>query len=258
MDNDIRADLLAEAAAKLDRAQRVVAVTGSGMSRESGIPTFREAQTGLWAQFPPEELATPEAFAQHPARVFGWYMWRRHLVDVAVPHAGHHALAAMVGHVPCFDVVTQNVDGLHQRAGCPSVIELHGSLCRFRCGQCGGPGEVEPVAGATPTGEVDPPQCTRCSGRLRPDVVWFGEPLPATALDAAWKAASHADVMLVVGTSGLVYPAASVPVVGRRSGAYIVEVNPDRTELSSIADVVLRGPAGVVLPRLLAEMESSC
>ena len=231
---------------RLRRAQRVVALTGAGVSAESGVPTFREAQTGLWAKYRPEELATPEAFARHPERVWAWYAWRRSLVQQAAPNPAHRALAQMERWVPEFTLITQNVDGLHQRAGSQRVIELHGNLMRTVCAaQRHLVERWEPV----PEGEV--PRCPRCGSLLRPDVVWFGEALPAEALEAARQAAREADLMLVIGTSGLVYPAAALPALAAERGAYLIEVNPQTTALSPIMGARLVGPAGKVLPRLV-------
>lgn len=225
----------------------MVALTGSGISAESGVPTFREAQTGLWAKYDPQELATPEAFARDPQLVLGWYAWRRRLVEGSVPNAGHGAVARLERFVPTFSLVTQNVDGLHQQAGSGSVIELHGNIRRSRC----------PVEGFVPgpdaTNHVPMSCCPSCGSPLRPDVVWFGEPLPAAELQAASEAARSCDFFLGVGTSGLVYPAASLPYQALERGATVVEVNPDRTPLSAHASYSLRGSAGEVLPRLVEE-----
>ncbi len=240
-------DFPPELLARLREAQRVVALTGAGVSAESGVPTFRDAQTGLWAQYRPEELATPEAFARHPERVWAWYEWRRSLVRRAEPNPAHLALAAMERRVPRFTLITQNVDGLHQRAGSQRVLELHGNIMRTVCAA-----HRHEVTAWEPVPEGQVPRCPICGSLLRPDVVWFGEPLPGEALDAALRAAREAEVMLVVGTSGLVHPAASLPLLAADHGAYLVEVNPQETALSHIMDVVLRGPAGEVLPRLVA------
>ena len=235
---------------RLREAQHVVALTGAGVSAESGVPTFRDAQTGLWARYRPEELATPEAFARHPARVWAWYQWRRSLVQRAQPNPAHYALAEMERRVPHFTLITQNVDGLHQRAGSRRVIELHGNIMRTVCAA-----QRHEVSAWEPVPEGQVPRCPICGSLLRPDVVWFGEPLPGEALDAALRAARQAEVMMVIGTSGLVHPAASLPLLAAEQGAYLVEVNPQETALSSIMDVVLRGPAGEVLPRLVEEMQ---
>ncbi len=227
----------------LRRAERVVALTGSGVSAESGVPTFREAQTGLWERFDPQELATPEAFAREPRLVWEWYEWRRTLVERAEPNAGHLALAELERRLPTFDLVTQNVDGLHQRAGSRRVAELHGNILRSKCSFEG------TIVDDYDPGEAPPP-CPNCGAPLRPDVVWFGEPLPTEAFEAASEAARACDVFLSVGTSSLVHPAAGLPFEALENGGVLVEVNPDETPLSAHADHVLRGPAGEVLPRL--------
>lgn len=228
------------------RAARYVAVlTGAGISAESGIPTFRGAQTGLWAQYNPLDLATPEAFRRNPRLVWDWYTSRREAAARAEPNPGHLALAEMERRVPRFILITQNVDGLHQRAGSRAVIELHGSLMRFKCFQ-----EDAPVQEWADTGDV-PPRCPRCGGLVRPAVVWFGEKLPPQARQAAIEAAQQCDVFFSIGTSGLVEPAASLPYEALLHGATVIEVNPDSTPLTADATFVLRGPAGQVLPRLV-------
>ncbi len=222
----------------------MVALTGSGISAESGVPTFRDAQTGLWARYDPQELATPEAFARDPELVWNWYAWRRNLVEVARPNAGHRALADLERRAPVFSLVTQNVDGLHQEAGSSNVVELHGNIRRTRC----------PVDNVTvEPDETDdlPPPCPNCGSPLRPDVVLFGEALPAEGLRAASEEARSCDILLSVGTSGLVYPAASLPYEALENGATVVEVNPDSTPLSALAGFAVRGRAGEVLPRLV-------
>jgi len=233
---------------QLRTAQRVVALTGAGISAESGIPTFREAQTGLWARYRPEELATPRAFRRDPRLVWEWYTWRRELVAKAAPNPGHLALAELERRLPSFILVTQNVDGLHQRAGsgCRSaIIELHGNIQRVKCFE-----ENQLVENWEETSEI-PPHCPRCGGALRPDVVWFGEALPAGALQTAWEAARASQIFLSVGTSALIEPAASLPHVALQSGSTLVEVNPNPTPLTSRAAYVLAGPAGQVLPALV-------
>jgi len=237
-----------EARDALRSGHRVVAFTGAGISAESGIPTFREAQTGLWAQYRPEELATPEAFARAPGRVWEWYAWRRTLVRGAQPNAGHHALVEMQNMVSGFTLVTQNVDGLHARAGSRDVIELHGNIERTRCSR------EEKRVDSWEDGPV-PPLCPDCGSHLRPDVVWYGEPLPLEALSRADVAASQCDVFLAIGTSAIVYPAASLPLVALRADALVIEVNPEETELSARPGVVrIAGSAARVLPALADEI----
>ena len=230
------------------KATRVVALTGSGISAESGVPTFRDAQSpGLWERYDPLELATPEAFARDPRLVWEWYNWRRSLVANAEPNPGHEALADLERRIPGFTLATQNVDGLHQRAGSRRVIELHGNIMRSRCSK-------EGVIVREYEGEQIPPRCPRCGGFLRPDVVWFGEMLPFGALEEASEAARGCNLFLSIGTSSLVYPAAALPYEALENGATLVEINPTETPLSAIADFTLRGPAGEVLPDLLLKV----
>ena len=224
-----------------------VVLTGSGISAESGVPTFREAQTGLWARFDPQELATPEAFERDPSLVWDWYAWRRKLVAEARPNPGHLAISRMQELVPDLTLVTQNVDDLHQRAGSREVIELHGNIRRTKC-------SVEGMEVEEYDDTESPPVCPSCGAALRPDVVWFGEMLPPAALESASDASRKSDVFLSVGTSSLVYPAAKLPYEALENGATLVEINPDEPPLASYADHALRGPAGDVLPRLIREL----
>ena len=237
----------------LARAQRPVVFTGAGVSAESGIPTFRDALTGLWAKFDPEQLATEEGFRANPPLVWAWYASRREAIAAAQPNAAHRAIAAWGARRPELCVVTQNVDGLHQRAGSRDVLELHGSIVRARC--LAGCGDPDGIPGA-PDWRLDarvPPPCPRCGAPLRPDVVWFGEFLPEAALERAQRAARECDAMLVVGTSGQVWPAAELPFIAHRAGAAVVVVDPGPTAIDEIADAALRGRAGELLPALLAE-----
>lgn len=241
---EIHPDLIA----RLRKAQRVAALTGAGISAESGMPTFREAQTGLWARYRPEDLATPQAFQKDPQLVWEWYMWRRKLAAEAQPNPGHRALAEMEQRYPSFTLITQNVDGLHERAGSGSrfpLIELHGNLGRYKCAE-----EGRVVPEWPETGPV-PPRCPHCGAMLRPDVVWFGETLPQDALHAAWQVAQDSEVFFSIGTSGLVEPAASLPYLALQSGACVVEVNPNQTPLTAQASYVLNAPAAVALPALI-------
>lgn len=230
--------------AGLAAAQTVAVLCGAGLGAESGVPTFRDAQTGLWAQYRAEDLATPEAFQSDPQLVWSWYQWRRRLVEQAQPNPGHLALARWATRFPRFTLITQNVDGLQQRAGSRQVIELHGNLTRAKCFQCAA------LAGAIPATDETVPRCAHCGGLLRPDVVWFGESLPPAALAAAWAAAETAEVFFAIGTSGLVEPAASLPRAARRRGARLVEINLEPTPLSALAHWVVRAPAGAALPAL--------
>ncbi len=230
----------------LRAAQHVAVLTGAGISAESGVPTFREAQTGLWAQYDPQELATPQAFRRNPRLVWEWYDWRRNLVAAAAPNPGHQALAAMEQHAPRFTLITQNVDGLHQRAGSQTVIELHGNIMRTKCAEDG-----RLVPHWPPTDEV-PPRCPHCGGRLRPDVVWFGENLDHGNLETAVTAAQTCDIFFSIGTSALVHPAAALPLEALKAGAIVVEINPQATPLTLQVSYALTGAAGVLLPALVA------
>jgi NAD-dependent deacetylase len=239
------AALISEAAlGRLRSARRVLALTGAGISAESGVPTFRDAQTGLWAKYRAEELATPKAFEENPRLVWEWYSWRRELVGKAEPNPGHHALVTLEQRYAEFTLVTQNVDGLHARAGSRNVVELHGNIARTLCFA-----ERTPVDDYADDGSV-PPRCPRCGAFLRPGVVWFGEALPAEALSRAHLVAQSCDVALSVGTSSLVEPAASLPFLAKARGAYLIEINPSATPLTPHADLVLAGPAGQILPEL--------
>ncbi len=222
-------------------------LTGAGVSAESGIPTFRDAQTGVWARFSAQELATPEAFAANPQRVWQWYASRRETVRNAAPNPAHAALVALAARVSHCTLVTQNVDDLHQRAGSRDVIRLHGSLLDVRC-SAGCPGTFT----AGPESANVPPSCTTCGAALRPDVVWFGEPLPAEPFEAARAAALACDLFLSVGTSNVVAPASSLPWLAASHGATVIVVNPTMEGQRTGASVLpLEGPAGVMLPRLV-------
>jgi NAD-dependent deacetylase len=229
----------------LRTARRVAVLTGAGISAESGVPTFRDAQTGLWAKYKPEDLATPEAFRHNPRLVWEWYAWRRQRVGSVAPNPGHLALAEMERRVPEFTLVTQNVDGLHQRAGSRQVIELHGNISRTKCFH---EDVVVETWGST---EEVPPRCPRCGGLLRPDVVWFGEMLPPGSFEQALAASQTCDLFFSIGTSALVFPAASLPYQARQRGAVVVEVNPDATVLTAEATYSFRGPSGKLLPALV-------
>lgn len=234
---------------RLATAPSVLVLTGAGMSAESGVPTFRDAQTGLWSKFRPEDLATPGAFARDPVTVWRWYAWRRERVNTVEPHAGHVALARLGARLgDRLALVTQNVDGLHQRAGSHGVIELHGNIVRTICSVTRLPIADDWLVAHAPA--EPPPSPHHPRGLARPDVVWFGEALPEAALDAAFAAAGRASLCLVVGTSALVQPAASLPLIAREAGAFVAEINPERTPLSALVDLTIAGTAREVLPRL--------
>ena len=228
--------------AALRASTRIAALTGAGISAESGVPTFREAQTGLWSRYDPGQLATPEAFHRDPQLVWEWYTWRRQLISRAQPNPGHYALVELESHFPEFSLVTQNVDGLHSLAGSHSIIELHGDISRTRCSV-----EDIQITKWSETGEI-PPRCPRCGGLLRPDVVWFGESLPERAIQTALEIASNCQIFFSIGTSTLVEPAASLPFLAMQNGAQVIEVNIDQTPLTATADWHFTAPAGVVLP----------
>jgi NAD-dependent deacetylase len=223
---------------------RVVALTGAGISAESGVPTFRGAN-GLWEKESVEDLATPEGFARDPARVWRWYDERRRQIASCRPNAGHRALAEYERRRPGFTLVTQNIDDLHRAAGSSRLLELHGNIFRVRCCREGTIRDDRRVP--LP---ATPPLCG-CGAMLRPDVVWFGEPLPEEVLGNAFGAARQADLFLVIGTSALVYPAAGLPQIARERGAYLVEINIEPTSLSTGMDEVITGPAAGILPGLL-------
>ena len=231
----------------VQEARHIAVLTGAGVSAESGVPTFRDAQTGYWAQFRAEDMATEEGFRAHPERVWNWYQHRRQLMKGVAPNAGHLALAAFqAAHPGRLTLITQNVDGLHQRAGSTGVLCLHGDLVANRwldtprnCCHID-----DAVAGS-------PPHCDRCGNRLRPGVVWFGEMLPLAVFEAAERAAQDCDLMLVAGTAGAVYPAAGLARQARAAGARVVVVNPAPSELDDAADAVLRGTSATLLPQLL-------
>ena len=247
----------------VDRAAEVlvgktnlVVVTGAGMSHDSGVPTFRDAMTGLWHKYDPQELATETAFRHNPARVFGWYLWRWQLVREVKPHAGYHSLARLERTVDDFLIATQNVDGLHRCAGSRAVVELHGSLDSFRCLDGGHPYDSANLARmeATSSEEVEPPCCQECGSPIRPGVVWFGESLPESAVRRAWSAAADCDALVMIGTSAVVYPAAELPSIALRKGCPVVEINPASTPLSPHVTVAWPERAAVALPALVSRL----
>lgn len=229
----------------VSEARAVAALTGAGISAESGIPTFRGA-TGLWKQFRPEDLATPEAFENDPQLVWEWYDWRRGLIAKAQPNAGHLALADWACPPRVLTLITQNVDGLHQRAGSADVLEIHGSIWTLRCSRCEREWVDKRVALPLP------PTC-ECGALARPGVVWFGEGLPEDVWMTAQTAVDKCDVLLVVGTSAVVYPAAGLVHSARAAGAKVIEVNPEETAISAGVDCALMGKAGEILPQLLGQ-----
>lgn len=229
---------------RLERARRPVALTGAGISAESGVPTFR-GKDGLWRNYRAEELATPEAFRKDPKLVWEFYEWRRGLLSKVKPNRGHYALAELEKKKEEFAIITQNVDGLHSLAGSRNVVELHGNIWVVRCAVCGKEKEDRTV----PMEEI-PPRCS-CGGLLRPGVVWFGEMLPVDALNKTYELLENTDLMLVIGTSGVVQPAASFATMVKQRGAFVVEINLERTPVSSFMDVVINGRAGDILPQIV-------
>ena len=244
---EIPPDLITELAG----SKNTLVLTGAGVSAESGISTFRDAQKCLWAKYRPEDLATPEAFGKNPEKVWQWYQWRRRELVKVEPNPAHYALTALQQRLPKVLIVTQNVDGLHQRAGSEDVIELHGSLMENICSITGKPlGQVDTDLDYPPPSNLHP------AGLTRPGVVWFGEALPEVSLNAAWEAAKHCDFCLSIGTSGLVEPAASLPRLAKSAGACLAEINIESTPLSSLCDWSLRGLAGQLLLLVLTELEA--
>ena len=230
------------------QALRLAALTGAGVSQESGLRTFRDVQTGLWSQYKPEELASPQAFARDPKLIWDWYAWRREAVKGVRPNPGHYALVEIENQTPEFTLITQNVDGLHRMAGNQNVLELHGNIQRVRCSECG------KVAREWDDDLDSVPRCESCGGLLRPDVVWFGESLPREQLEAAVEAARACDVFFSIGTSGVVQPAASLAHAARNRGAVVVEINAEQTPLTPKADFFLQGKSGEILPELVKEV----
>jgi NAD-dependent deacetylase len=241
----VRTASLDKARSLLQQASKLTVLTGAGISAESGVPTFR-GPAGLWKQFRPEDLATPEAFARNPNLIWEWYDWRRGLLAKVQPNAGHRALAELEQHIPQFTLITQNVDGLHQRAGAKSALEIHGSIWKLRCTEC----HREWLDRSVPL--KVPPHC-ECGFLARPGVVWFGESLPIAIWAAAERATAACDVLIVVGTSALVYPAAGLIGLAKSAGAKVIEVNLEPTPVSALVDCRVSGPAGHVLPELLGK-----
>jgi len=227
------------------RTSKLAALTGAGASQESGLRTFREAQTGLWSQYKPEELASPEGFARDPKLIWDWYAWRREAIKAVRPNAGHYALVEIEKHVPQFTLITQNVDGLHRMAGSRNLLELHGNIQRVRCAEC------YTFADTWGDDTESVPHCEVCGGLLRPDVVWFGESLPRDQLEGAIVAARSCEVFFSIGTSGVVQPAASLAHAARNRGAVVVEINAEPTPLTEKADYFLQGKSGEILPELV-------
>ncbi len=248
---DLHPDLVPAFHALLQKARRIVVFTGAGVSAESGIPTFRDVQVGLWQRFRPQDLATPEGFLRNPALVYGWYEWRRAKVAAAAPNAAHRAIAEW-GRTRDIAVITQNVDDLHERAGSTKVVHLHGSIFRARCFDCMAPYELPPPHAADNGDAMEPPRCAQCGGMIRPGVVWFNEYLPQAEWQEAESRCKAADLLICIGTSGLVHPAAGLPKTAAQNGALIAQINPAPSDLDTLADFNIRGTAGDIMPRILA------
>jgi NAD-dependent deacetylase len=231
---------------------QVTVLSGAGMSAESGVPTFRDVETGLWANVDPYEISSSEGWQRHPEKVWAWYLWRHYMMDAVQPNNGHRAVAAWEDYADVH-IATQNVDNLHERAGSSQVHHLHGSLFEFRCDRCHLPFTGALPAMPAPVEAIDPPRCA-CGGLIRPDVVWFGEGLPDAAWNGAVAAVAGADVVIVVGTSSIVYPAAGLPEAALANGIPVIEVNPQATPLSAAATVVVRETAATALPGLLQRL----
>ena len=246
-------DIPAPLQAALADAQHLVVFTGAGVSAESGVSTFRDALTGLWARFDPMQLATPEAFLADPALVWGWYEWRRQLLLKAQPNPAHQAIVKLAEQVPKLTVITQNVDDLHERAGSHNVLHLHGSIFKPRCFNCAKPYTLAAAPAMSHEQALPPPLCPDCQGMIRPGVVWFGEALPQAEMEAAFTAAEHCDVLLSIGTSGVVQPAAQIPQLALRGGAWVAHINPEPVNCQHPRELSLVGAAGHILPLLLQD-----
>jgi NAD-dependent deacetylase len=244
-----RNDSIDECVRLLDDARSLVVSTGAGISKESGIPTFRDAPNALWENFDPTKLATREGFESDPPLVWRWYAERRKMISEAQPNPGHKAISELESLFEHMVVITQNIDNLHREAGSKNVIEIHGNIFRYKCFDRNHP--VDSV----PEDDGSPPTC-HCGSLIRPDVVWFGEMLPEDAVEAAYGALAGCDVILVVGTSGTVYPAAGFPGVAKQAGARIIEVNPEETPVTPEADAFVCGPAGQILPELVLSLKA--
>jgi NAD-dependent deacetylase len=250
-------DVFQQVAQVIHEADKVAILTGAGVSKESGVPTFRDAMEGLWAQYDPQELATPIAFLANPKLVWDWYQWRREMVNKAKPNPGHLALAQLHQYKTQVHLITQNVDDLHEQAGSKDVIHLHGKIAQSKCFyNCQGDPTIIDISKIEYDKDAGPPPCPHCGRHVRPDVVWFGESLLRDEYGRAWKATENCAVMLVVGTSGLVSPASHLPSMAKNHGAKIVEVNPDETPITPLADFRLKGASGEMLPKVIEAFDA--
>lgn len=242
----------AEVSEAVQKAQHLVVFTGAGVSAESGVHTFRDALTGLWSQFDPMQLATAQAFLREPSLVWGWYEWRRQLLLQAQPNPAHIAIAELAQRVPKLTLITQNVDDLHERAGSTEVVHLHGSIFAPRCFDCARAYHFTDAPQMEQEQKIKPPHCEHCQGMIRPGVVWFGEAMPEQSMQMAFAAAESCDCLLSVGTSGMVQPAASIPLVASQHGATVVHINPEPMHVRGTKEFSLVGLAGELLPQLLS------
>jgi NAD-dependent deacetylase len=249
-------DVFQEVAQAIHDAKLVAILTGAGVSKESGVPTFRDAMEGLWAKYDPQELATPTAFLANPKLVWDWYQWRREMIKKAQPNPGHIALAKLQEYKQHVHVITQNVDDLHEQAGSKDIIHLHGNIAQDKCfDNCQGDPTLVDISLIIHDKDAGPPPCPYCFGLVRPNVVWFGEMLSPDDIRRAAEISQTCDVMLVVGTSGMVSPASQLPGIAKAVKAKIVEVNPDETPISRLADWTLRGASGVMLPKVIEALD---
>ncbi len=245
-------DLIQKAAELLYMADVITILTGAGVSKESGVPTFRDALEGLWAQYDPAQLATPQAFKANPKLVWDWYEWRRDLAGKVSPNPGHGALAKLQESKSTVHLITQNVDDLHEQAGSKNVIHLHGNIATHKCfNNCQGVPTLIDIDTLAFDKDAGPPDCPHCGAHVRPNVVWFGESLPSYELNKASEYSQICDVMIVVGTSGMVSPASELPRIAKQSGAKIIEVNPDNSMITRLADIKLDGASGEMLPKVI-------
>jgi NAD-dependent deacetylase len=251
--------VIEEAADVLQKAKKVVFFTGAGISADSGIPTYREKLSGIWAGLDPRDLETAKAFRENPALVWGWYLWRRLRVAQAEPNAAHIAIPRMAHSLRQVSVITQNIDDLHERAGSLNVVHMHGSLAMPKCFACHRPGAVSPDQSAVPEegALIEPPRCQRCNGRMRPAVIWYGEDLPHQAWKTAVLLVKDCDLMVSVGTSGIVMPAAGLPDLALASGASVIHVNKVDVAMGDQKELMLIGSAAEVLPMLLEKISGS-
>lgn len=240
-----------EAKRIIDDASNITVLSGAGISAESGIPTFR-GEDGLWKNFRPEDLATPDAFSKDPKLVWEWYEWRRKLIKDSKPNPGHYALADFEQQVSDYTLITQNIDGLHQLAGSRNIVEMHGNLWQIRCTSCGNIEQNFEV----PFKEL-PPLCKNCNSLGRPNIVWFGEVIPMPIIDKSLMAIENCQVMLIIGTSGVVEPAASMGLIAKQTGKTVIEINLEPTPNSNFYDLSINGKSGEILPQIFRKEQTS-